>query len=331
MDGQLTVELADLRGWARQVGRAADGCGYLADYVRSFAPDGDFGPILALIRSDYERLVARVDEVLAVDAARLAETQAALQHAATRYAHTDARVAQDFGVGVAIVDDGRVDPRFGDTGPTTPEPPVCGGEVLSMISLTWGFSQANDLLVSIGGPDLRRELTDLVAGDIGKALTQASVWESSAQALAAIRGNLAHGSEVVGRSWAGEAASSSRALTDGLVAELGSQSDTLALVAEHLRDAVAQAVDVAQLVADAIQLVISTFVAGWTLPSIPIFGQLQLADKLKDALRLVWEARKVLAVFWSFLVCIKDAFSMAVDGFGAAALPPAPVLPARLA
>ena len=33
MDGQLTVELADLRGWAAQVGRAGDDCAYLADYL----------------------------------------------------------------------------------------------------------------------------------------------------------------------------------------------------------------------------------------------------------------------------------------------------------
>ena len=53
MDGQLTVELADLRGWASQVGRSGGDCGYLADYVASFVPDGDFGPILEPIRSDY--------------------------------------------------------------------------------------------------------------------------------------------------------------------------------------------------------------------------------------------------------------------------------------
>ena len=330
MDGQLTVELADLRGWARQVGRAGADCGYLADYVTSFVPDGDFGPILAPIRTDYERLVARVNEVVPVDAVGLAETRAALQLAATKYAHTDARVAQDFGVGHAIVDDGRVGPGFGDTGPTRPDPPVCGGEVLPVVSLTWGFSQVNDLLVSVGGPDLRRELTDVVAGDIGKALAQASVWEGSARALAAISGNLAHGSRVVGRSWVGHAASSSHAHTEAWVAELGSQSETLAQVAEHLRDAVAQAVDVAQLVADAIQLVVTTVLAGLSLPSIPIFGQVQLANKLKDALRLVWEARKVLAVFWSFLVCIKDTFSAAADGFGAAALPALPATSTRL-
>ena len=57
MHGQLTVELADLRGWAAQVGRAGDDCAYLADYVTSFVPDGDFGPILLPIRADYERFV----------------------------------------------------------------------------------------------------------------------------------------------------------------------------------------------------------------------------------------------------------------------------------
>ena len=318
MHGQLTVELADLRGWAAQVGRAGDDCAYLADYVTSFVPDGDFGPILHPMRSGYEQFVARVCQVLPVDAERLTETQRALRLAATRYASTDARAAQDLGVGFGIVDDGRVSPRFHDTGRTTPAPPVCGDEVLPVVTFGWGFDHANDLVVSIGGTDLRQELTDRVAGDIGKALAQASVWDNAAQSLAAVRDNLVSGSTLVGRSWEGEAASWSRAHTDAWVAALGTQSEALAAVAAHLRDAVAQAVDVAQIVVDVIREVI--VIAGLAVSSacIPIFGPIQLANKLKDALRLVWDARKVLAVFWTFLVCIKDAFTLAADALTAA-------------
>ena len=71
----------------------------------------------------------------------------------------------------------------------------------------------------------------------------------------------------------------------------------------------------AQLVADLIRQAI--VIAGLAVSSrrIPIFGPVQLANKLKDALKLLWEARKVLAVFWTFLVCIKDAFTPAADTF----------------
>ena len=61
MDGQLRVELADLRGYADQVGRAGEACASLADYVTTFVPDGDFGRILSLITPDYEQLRIAVD------------------------------------------------------------------------------------------------------------------------------------------------------------------------------------------------------------------------------------------------------------------------------
>ena len=75
MDGQLRVELADLRGYADQVGRAGEACASLADYVATFVPDGDFGRILSLITPDYEHLVLRVRETLEADSTRLASTR----------------------------------------------------------------------------------------------------------------------------------------------------------------------------------------------------------------------------------------------------------------
>jgi hypothetical protein len=40
---QLTVELSDLGGWSRQVGRAGGQCTDLSSYVATNIPDGDFG------------------------------------------------------------------------------------------------------------------------------------------------------------------------------------------------------------------------------------------------------------------------------------------------
>ena len=98
--GQLTVELADLRGWADQVGRAGGDCEQLAGYLSTFVPDGDFGRLLSLLTPDYEALVVRVRDVLEVDGARLAGTRAGLRHVARRYERTDDRVARTFGGGV---------------------------------------------------------------------------------------------------------------------------------------------------------------------------------------------------------------------------------------
>ena len=331
MDGLLRVELADLRGWAAQVGRAGDDCAYLADYLTRFVPDGDFGPILWPIRADYERLTGRVREVLALEADRLDDTGAALRHAAASYARTDARVARDLGVGAAITDDGRVGRGFHDTGPSTPPAPEFGGESLPVVTFGGVLDQANELVIRSGGPDIRSWVTDLIAGDIGKAAAQASAWEHAGRALAAVRDNLAHGSHAVARTWDGAAATSSRSCTDAWVGALERHSDTLAGVAAHLRDAIEQAVDVAQLVTDVVKEIMAIVFAGWGYACIPIVGQAQLVERLSDVLRLVWDAKKVLTVFWYFLLVIKDCFVTAVDCLSAESLPPAPTVPARAA
>ena len=105
----------------------------------------------------------------------------------------------------------------------------------------------------------------------------------------------------------------------------GTQSDGLARVAAHLHDVIDQAVDVAQLVVDVVKEIVSIVLAGLTLASVPIYGQVQLVDKVRDAVRLANDARKVLTVFWNFLLVVKDSFVLAADCFTAEALPPAPV------
>ena len=325
MDGQLRVELADLRGYADQVGRAGEACASLADYVATFVPDGDFGRILSLITPDYEHLVLRVRETLEADSTRLASTRVGLRHVAKRYARTDARVAQRFGAGAAVADDESAGPAFRDVETTAPPGPTCGGEVLPEVTFGWVADQACALVSDLGGPDLRREITDWVAGDVGKASTQASVWEHSAASVAAVRRNLVHGAVAVAATWEGSAAEASRGHADAWAGALGEQRDGLARLAAHLHDVIDQAVDVAQLVVDVVKEIISIVLAGLTLASVPIYGQVQLVDKVRDAVRLANDARKVLTVFWNFLLVVKDSFVLAADCFTAQALPPAPV------
>jgi len=331
MDGQLTVELADLRGWAAQVGRAGGDCAYLADYLASFVPDGDFGPVLSPIRADYERFAAQTRELLADEADLLAHTGAALRYAAESFARTDARIAHGLGAGTVHGGDGLVGRGFADTGPSRPQAPSSGGEVLPVVTLGWSYDHAAEVVIGLGGPDIRSWITDHLAGDIGKAAAQAAAWEQAARALKAIQDNLAHGSHRVARSWVGAAAGSSRSHLDALIGALDRQGDTLAQVAEHLRDAIGQALDVAQLVVDTIKEVIAIVVAGWGYAAIPIFGQVQAVERARDVLRLVWDAKKVLNVFWGFLLAIKDCFAMAVDCLTATPLPAPPTLPTRAA
>ena len=126
------------------------------------------------------------------------------------------------------------------------------------------FDQAHELLVQLGAPDVRPWATEFVAGDIGKAMSQASAWEHAAQALAAISGQPVPRLPPGGWSWEGSAASSSRTHSRAWIGALDLQGDTMARVAAHLRDAVEQAVDVAQLVVDTVKEMLAIVLAGWS-------------------------------------------------------------------
>jgi hypothetical protein len=166
---------------------------------------------------------------------------------------------------------------------------------------------------------------------VGKALSQASAWEHSGRALAAVSGTLSRGDPLVARSWNGRAAASSRASIRAWVGALDVQSDTMGRVAQHLRDLVDQALDVAQVVADTAKELIAIVVGGLTCASIPIFGQAELGRRFRDLVRLVWDAKKVLAIFWYFLAVMKDCFVSAADLLTGEPLPDVPNLPAAIA
>ena len=77
----------------------------------------------------------------------------------------------------------------------------------------------------------------------------------------------------------------------------------MARVAAHLRDAVEQAVDVAQLVVDTVkEMHRHRRSRAGRHAYIPIFGQVQLVKRLRDVVKLLWDAKKVVAVFWYFLL-----------------------------
>jgi hypothetical protein len=330
MDGHFSVELADLRGWAGQVGRAGGHCGQLEQYVATCVPDGDFGRILSTIQADYEQFSLQAREVLRLDAARLDDTRAALQHVARGYARTDSRVAQSFGPGAAITDDHSVR-GFHDRGMTAPPWPAHCNEVLPQVTFGWAFDQLCRLVQDVLGWDLRRGLTDQIAGDVGKALEQADAWEFAGAAVGVVGDNVSRGARAVTTTWAGKAASSSHDYALEWVGSLDAQSRAMNHVAGHLRDAVTLAVDVAQVIVDFVKEMAYIVMAGWTFASIPIYGQVRAVQGIKDVLRLLWDAKKVLAVFWQALVTLKSCFLGALHDVTGESVPPAPQLPARAA
>lgn len=327
MAAELTVELADLRGWSGQVGRAGDDCAELASYVGTYVPDGDFGRILSLITGDYESMARTVQQALVTDGQRLDATGDSLRAVGRDFAETDAHVAQDFGVGARITDDGSAAAAFSDTGSILASCPAGNGAELPEVSFGWLFDKACELISWVGGPDLRAWVTDQIAGDVGKASMQSAAWSQAADAMRRIEADLERGEGAIARTWHGDAATAASAYLDQWLASLRSQASGMDRISGYLHDMVGQAVDMAQVVVDIVKEILSIISAGWSMAAIPIYGEIKLVDKVKDAIKLVNDARKVITVFWNALKMVIDGIKMTIHAFQAESLPAAPALP----
>ena len=326
---ELAVELSDLGAWATQVTRASNSCTVVGSYASGHVTDGDFGAILELITPDYEALIPEFHGVLAADGERLGQVAGTLRDLQADFRETDSRVAQDFGVGAAITDDGS-GAGFDDLASATPVPaPDGGGADLPEVSFGWALDKVCDLLSYIGGPDPREYVTKWIAGDIGKAALQASAWEHAADCVKIVEQNLASGAGAIALTWKGRASVSAAAHLDQWLTALADQATGMGQMAGHLRDMITQAVDMAQLVVDIIKTVISMATAALSSAYIPAWGQWKLIKTAKEVLELVNNARKVIMVFWNALKMIKSAIVMIVHAFSVDALPPAPSAPAR--
>ena len=115
--------------------------------------------------------------VLDADGDRLTATSAALQALKEDYRETDSRVAQEFGSGAAITDDGGAG-GFSDVASAVPSAPSSGGAELPEVSFGAIFDTVCDVIAWIGGPDPREYVTRWIVGDMGKAGMHASSWEA---------------------------------------------------------------------------------------------------------------------------------------------------------
>lgn len=323
----LEVELADLRGWATQVQRSGETMTQMGSEAPATIADGDFGAVLELVTGEYEALLPVFHAVLPEDGSRLSETASALREVARDLAGTDREVAARFG-GQPVVSDDHDAAGFDDVQDQGLRCPAVPTSELPHVAFGFPFDQACDLLGAIGFPDPRDYVTKWIVGDIGKAQYQAAYWDEYGSVTSAVGANLAHGQQTIARTWKGEAATSAAATTSAWAAALRTQADGMKDIAAHLRDMVEQALGVAQLVVDTVKFFITTVAAGWSGAYIPIYGQIKLVDKVRDAFHLINNARKVLSVFWGFLTVMKDVLFSAVDVFTTQGLPDRPVVPA---
>jgi uncharacterized protein YukE len=326
----VEVEISDLRGWAQQVGRAGKDLGAAHGYATGNIGDADFGRILEIITSDYAALIPKFHAVLQADGGGLDAAGGALTATANDYKRMDERSRNHFtklpgGETAHTVDDG-VANGFDDVTPATAKlvPPEDGGTTLPEVSFGWLLDKVCDLIVWVGGPDPREYVTKWIAGDIKKAARHVSAWQHVADCADAAQANLDSGRAAIGRTWKGSAATASSGHMDKWDKALTDQGSAMRKVSAHLKDAIDQAVKMAQVVVDIIKTVISLVSAAWSGASIPFYGQWKLIKTVKEAITMVNSARKVIQVFWNAMNMIKALIVASVNVFSVDALPSAP-------
>jgi uncharacterized protein YukE len=326
----VEVEISDLRGWAQQVGRGSKDMGTAHGYGSGHLTDADFGRILELITRDYDALIPKLLGILDADSTGLRTTSAALDASATSYKQMDERSRNHFtqlpGGGSAHTTDDGVANGFDDVQPAAAKlvAPDDGGEDLPEVKFGFPFDQVNDLIAQFTGIDIREALVAQVRGDVRKAARHASAWQHLGECTEAVDGNLDSGRAAIIRTWKGDASTASAGHMDKWGAALTEQSEAMRKVSKYLRDAIEQAVKVAQVIFDVIKTIISLVLAGWSGASIPLWGQWKLIKSIKEAATMIWSAYKVINVFKNALTMIVDGIRMCVDALTMEKLPPAP-------
>jgi uncharacterized protein YukE len=325
---QLQVDLSDLRGWSRQVGRAGHDCDGLSSYLATHVPDGEFGAILELVTYDYESLIPAFTSVLGEEGTRLGATATALHETAHDFQETDARVAQDFGVGRSISDDMRASGFYDVAGVLPVGAPTCDTASLPEVSFGFVLDKICDLTEWIIGIDPREYVTRWIAGDIEKAALQASAWQHVSDCLDKVTDNLTHGQAAISRTWHGGAAQRSADHVEEWITALSSQSRAMSKVSGHLRDMIRSSVDLAQNVVDIIRMIISICSAAISSSYIPLWGQWKAVKTIKEGWELFKTARKAIMAFWQIITTIKNLIISIVHAVTVESLPDAPRAPA---
>ncbi|MGV9975185.1 WXG100 family type VII secretion target [Nocardia beijingensis] len=327
----FTVEVADLKGWAEQVGRAGTDLYAGHTYAQQNLAHAEFGKILELVVDEYSKLLPEVQSILQVDSERMDKTRLALIYAADEYRRTDRNFAGEIAKlddsPLVVVDD-QVADGFDDLGSGAAHlvAPTVSTSALPSISLGWPINKAVRLIVNIGGPDVEATITSWIAGDIKSAGTQVSAWEHLSACIEAVRKNLEHGQAQISKTWTGKASAAEAAYFGKWNTALDNQKTATAKMGHYLRDAVDQAVDLAQVVVDTVLLVSGFLIAAWTNAAIPVFGQIKLIQSVREAWTMFNAARKVLLVFWSLLKTIKDFIVLCHTVLTSESLPAAPAM-----
>lgn len=299
-------------------------------YAQAHTADADFGLILDFITGPYDSLLTQFHSVLDADNARLGKTSDALDAAERMYRGMEVKAADDFarldkGDKGTVTRDGEAKGfKDGESAADLLVLPSADGVELPEVSFGWLLDQACELLSLVGAPDPREAVTKWLVGDLGKVHRQVQAWGATADCTEAVKNNLASGQEAISHTWTGDAARAAGKRIREWLDSLDEQSTGMRKMGEHLRTAADEALKMAQVVVDIIKTVISLASAALSNAAIPFYGQWKLIKSAKEARRMIWQAIKVIKVFWNLLKTIVDFVDAVITSFSVESLPPAP-------
>ncbi|MFX0580897.1 WXG100 family type VII secretion target [Nocardia nepalensis] len=325
----FSVDVDDLRSWADQVGRAGTDLSAATDYAKKNVNDSNFGRILDTITGEYGNILPKVHNTLSVDGDSMDKTRNALIYAADEYHQRDQNWAKSIaGLDdtISINDDGAKTNEFRDLGSGSAAlvTPTNNNEQLPEVSLGIIYDRVCELISWVGGPDIRKEITDFIAGDVGKAATQASAWQHLAECIETVRKNLSDGETNINKTWSGKASTAEADYFRRWDGALTNQKSAMDQMSKYLKDSVTQAISLAQVLVDIVLTVVQFLSAAWTCAAIPLWGQWKLIKTVKEGIKTVWKAYTALNVFILMLKTIVDFIKASNSAFNSEALPAAP-------
>ncbi|RYB94502.1 hypothetical protein EUA93_09195 [Nocardioides oleivorans] len=323
MGTQVTVEISDLRGYADVVDDMATYLGRASGYADTHCNATDFGLLLDPLASDYSALLPRMKTLLSDQVALMKANATAIDQTLQDFLTTDAQEAERHGGQATITDDGTSASYYGNPltefGSPTPDE-----SDLPEIDFGFPFDQLAWALEKICGYDVRREVTDYLAGDVVEVSRQSNAWYMVGSATGSYSWCLRNANVIVARTWTGDAAESTIQRMDEWKESLDQQGTDFHQVGAHLADIAADAVDMAQLAVDLIKYAIDLIAAAWSSQWIPVYGQAKFVKKAWDAYQIVKKAWDKISEFLDVLNLVLSSLEIIYSSLNPVELPAAP-------
>lgn len=323
--GPLQVDLPDLRGYAGLTDQLSQDLGAIATMADVYCRDADFGKIVEDLTEDYATLLPQLKTLLDENETVMRAYARALDRGALNYERTDDGVAAQFD-GDGITGGGGTNAaKFRPSSPVDyMQSPYPTESSLPEVSFGFVFDKLAWALETFCNWDVRREVTDWIAGDVVDLSTQARCWELISQRLECVRVSLNDGNSLVTETWTGYASAIHSIELIGWDTALTTQRDRLKELGAHLAEVAKEAVNVAQFVVDCIRLAIDLILSAWALQYIPVYGQAKFIQKAWHAYKTANKAVAYLKMLVSLIRTVKSFLVMCYDQLTPSMLPGKP-------